>query len=79
MKFKEAKPKIDSELAYMKWDNTKNSSVYIFYDKDNKDSLYLKYSDYKNKYLNYKKKLLMQLIQRIVNIKKIKGVTRIFY
>jgi hypothetical protein len=45
LKYKEAKPKIDSEGAYMKWDESKDSYVCIFYDQDNKDSLYLKYSD----------------------------------
>ena len=53
--YKEAKFKIDSEGAFMKWDESKNSYVCIFYDKDNKDSLYLKYSDYRHEFLNYKK------------------------
>jgi len=37
--------------AYLKWKDGKY--VFIFYDKDNKDKLYRKYSDYGNKYLNY--------------------------
>jgi len=47
--------KVDSEGAYLKWDDSKDGYVCIFYDKNNKDSLYLKYSDYGNKYLNYNK------------------------
>jgi len=47
--------KIDSEGAYLKWDDSKGGYVCIFYDKNNKDSVYLKYSDYGNKYLNYNK------------------------
>lgn len=51
--------KVTSDGAFAKWDNSKNSYVCIFYDKDNKDKLYLKYSDYGNKYLNYNSKLLL--------------------
>jgi len=40
-----------SDGAYLKWKDGKY--VCIFYDKDNKDKLYRKYSDYGNKYLNY--------------------------
>ena len=40
-----------SDGAYLKWKDGKY--VCIFYDKDNKDKLYQKYSDYGNKYLNY--------------------------
>ena len=42
---------IDSDGAFMKWKDGKY--VCIFYDKDNKDKLYRKYSNYGNKYLNY--------------------------
>ncbi len=41
----------DSDGAYMEWNG--NKYVCIFYDKDNKDKLYQKYSNYGNKYLNY--------------------------
>ena len=41
----------DSDGAYMEWNG--NKYVCIFYDKDNKDKLYRKYSNYGNKYLNY--------------------------
>ena len=37
----------------------KNINVYIFYKKDNEDSIYLKYSNYNNKYLNYKKEVAL--------------------
>ena len=37
--------------AFMEWKDGKY--VCIFYDKDNKDKLYRKYSNYGNKYLNY--------------------------
>ena len=42
---------IESDGAYLEW--KENIYVCIFYDKDNKDKLYRKYSDYGNKYLNY--------------------------
>ena len=47
--------KIDSDGSFLKWDNSRNSYVCIFYDKDNEDSLYMKYSNYGNKFLNYNK------------------------
>ena len=37
----------------MEWNEDKKRYVCIFYNKDNKDSLFLKYSDYGNKYLSY--------------------------
>ena len=40
-----------SDGAYMEYKD--NKYVCIFYDKDNKDKLYRRYSDYGNKYLNY--------------------------
>jgi hypothetical protein len=40
-----------SDGAFMEWKD--NKYVCIFYDKDNKDKLYRRYSDYGNKYLNY--------------------------
>ena len=40
-----------SDGAYLEWKD--NKYVCIFYDKDNKDKLYRKYSNYGSKYLNY--------------------------
>ena len=51
--YSNAKPKIDSDGAFMEWNEDKKRYVCIFYNKDNKDSLFLKYSDYGNKYLSY--------------------------
>ena len=48
-------PKIDSDGAYLKWNGSKNKYECIFYKEDKEDSVFLKYSDYGNKYLNYKK------------------------
>ena len=53
--YKDALIKIDTDGAHLKWDDSKGGYVCIFYDKDNKDSVYLKYSDYGNKFLNYNK------------------------
>ena len=47
--------RIDSDGAFLKWKD--NKYVCIYYEKDNKDSVLLKYSDYGNKYLNYKKEI----------------------
>ena len=47
--------KIDSDGAVLEWDNSKDSYVCIFYEKDNEESIYRKYSDYGNKYLSYNK------------------------
>ena len=47
--------KIDSDGAVLEWKNNKYTC--IFYDKDDKDSLYMKYSDFGNKYLRYTKKM----------------------
>ena len=57
----------------MKWDDSKNSYVCIFYDKDNKDSLYLKYSDYKNEYLNYKKDVAYAVYENNFKYQYVKG------
>ena len=51
--YSNAKPKIDSDGAFLEWNEDKKRYVCIFYNKDNKDSLFLKYSDYGNKYLSY--------------------------
>ena len=48
--------KIRSDGAFMKWDSSKNGYVCLFYKKDKPDSLYIKYSDYGNKHLNYRTK-----------------------
>ena len=45
--------KIDSDGAYLKWNDSKKRYECIFYKKDKEDSLFRKYSDYGNKYLNY--------------------------
>ena len=45
--------RIDSDGGFLKWDDSKKSYVCIFYKKDKEDSLYRRYSDYGNKYLNY--------------------------
>jgi hypothetical protein len=45
--------KIRADGAWAKWDDSKKGYVCIYYEKDNPDSLYLKYSDYGNKNLNY--------------------------
>ena len=42
--------------AFAKWEDSKNGYVCLFYEKDNEDSLYLTYSDYGNKHLNYRTK-----------------------
>ena len=47
--------KIDSDGAFLKWDDSRGSYTCIFYDKDNRDSIYLRYSDYGNKFLSYNK------------------------
>jgi hypothetical protein len=46
--------KIRADGAFKKWDESKKGYVCLFYEKDNPDSLYLKYSDYGNKHLNYR-------------------------
>ena len=47
--------RIESDGAYLEWKG--NKYVCIFYDKDDYDSVYLRYSDYGKKYLNYHKDL----------------------
>ena len=51
--YSSAEVRIDSDGAFLEWDDSKKSYVCIFYKKDNPDSLYRRYSDYGNKYLNY--------------------------
>ena len=47
--------RIDSDGAYLEWNKGKNRYTCIYYDKDDEDAIYLRFSDYGNKYLNYKK------------------------
>ena len=47
--------RINSDGAILEWDSSKGSYTCIFYEEDNDDSFLLRYSDYGNKYLNYKK------------------------
>ena len=51
-----ASVKIRGDGAYAEWDDSKKGYVCLFYKKDKPDSLYLKYSDYGNKHLNYRTK-----------------------
>lgn len=48
-------PRVDSDGAILEWNSSKNRYTCIFYEKDNEDSLKLKYSDYGISYLNYRK------------------------
>ena len=54
--FSSAKKNIRSDGAFAEWDESKKGYVCIFYKKDKPDSLYLKFSDYGNKHLNYRTK-----------------------
>ena len=47
--------RIDSDGAFLEWNSGKNRYTCIYYKQDDEDSLYLKYSDYGNKYLRYNK------------------------
>ena len=47
--------RIDSDGAHVEWDGSKYTCIY--YDKDDEDSITLRYSDYGKKYLNYHKDL----------------------
>ena len=49
--YSDSKPATKSDGAIMKWNGDKY--VCIFYDKENKDKFYRKYSNYGDKYLNY--------------------------
>ena len=50
------KLKIDSDGAFLKWDENRYKCIY--YDKDDEESIFLKYSDFGNKYLRYTKKVI---------------------
>lgn len=52
-KYSNCQKKIDSDGALLKWDSGKQSYVCIYYDEKKKDSLYVKFTDLKNKYYNY--------------------------
>lgn len=56
--------RIDSDGAALEWDDSKKSYVCIFYKKDNEDSLYRRYSDYGNKYLNYNSDVQFAIIKK---------------
>ena len=47
--------RLDSDGAYLEWDSGKKRYTCIFYKEDKEDSLYRRFSDYGNKYLNYYK------------------------
>ena len=47
--------RIDSDGAFLEWDSGKKKYTCIFYKKDKEDSVYLRFSDYNKKYLNYYK------------------------
>ena len=47
--------RLNSDGAIYEWDSDKGGYTCIYYDEDNDDSVLLRYSDYGNKYLNYKK------------------------
>ena len=47
--------RIDSDGTFLEWDNDKKRYNCIYYKEDDEYSLYLKFSDYNNKYLNYYK------------------------
>ena len=51
--------RIDSDGAFLEWDSGKNRYTCIFYKEDKKDSLYRRFSDYNNKYLNYYKDIVI--------------------
>ena len=50
-----SKPRIDSDGSFAEWDNSKSSYLCTYYDKDNEDAVLSRYSDWGNKYLNYRK------------------------
>ena len=60
--------KLDSDGAILEWDNNKNSYVCLFYDKDNKDSVHLKYSDYTINISVIQKKLILKTKKKIMNL-----------
>ena len=53
-----------SDGTYKKWDDSKKKYVCIFYDKENKDSVYARYSDFGNKVFNYNKRIKYPILSR---------------
>ena len=51
--------RIDSDGTFLEWDSDKNRYTCIFYKEGKEDSLYRRYSDYNNKYLNYYKDIII--------------------
>ena len=49
--------RIDSDSAILKWDDSKKNYKCIFYKEDDENSCTIRYSDYGNKYLNYRKEI----------------------
>ena len=47
--------KLDKNRAIAQWDDSKNTFVCLYYEKDNQDSLYAKYKDIGKKQYNYHK------------------------
>ena len=52
--------RIDSDGAFLEWNSGKKKFTCIYYKEDDKDSSFLRYSDYGNKYLNYKKEIYFE-------------------
>ena len=49
------RPRIASDGSFAEWDSSKNAYTCKFYNEKDSDSVKLRYSNYGNKYLNYKK------------------------
>ena len=58
--------RIDSEGGILEWDSDRYKC--IFYDKDDKDSIIIRFSDYGNKYLNYYKDVHFTNSKNTLNI-----------
>lgn len=72
-------PKVKSDGTFLKWDDGKKSYVCIFYNGDKKDSLYVKYSDYGKKYLNYYKKHYFYVDEKDYEYKHCKADQSFYY
>ena len=57
-------PRMDSDGAVLKWDDSKNSYVCIYYDKENEEAVLRRYSDWGNKYLSYRKDVSMAVEEK---------------
>lgn len=53
------KIKVDENMRYAKWDSSKKVYSCYFYNEDNPDSIYAKYSELGKKQYNYNKKLFL--------------------